>query len=379
VEGGGPEKGVPDISHAMKTDQNHRPLIFDAHLDISMNAMEWNRDQRWTVEQIRQSEQGMDDKPDRGRNTVSFPALRKGKVGLVVATQISRVVKPGSTIPGWYSQEQAWAHTQGQLQWYRAMEEAGEMKQIIDQSSLKDSLDLWNNPAPHTPICYLLSLEGADSLISMKYLERAYGEGLRAIGPAHYGPGIYANGTDATGKLNPRGVELLKTMEQLRMILDMTHLNDEAFWHALDLYKGPVWASHNNCRKFVDHNRQFSDEMIQELIQRKAVIGLALDAWMMVPGWIRGSSDPKARNVTLDIMVDHIDHVCQLAGNSLHAGIGSDLDGAFGTEQCPHDLDTIADLQKLPALLKARGYEKEDVQNIMYGNFLRFLRRNLQK
>ena len=228
------------------------------------------------------------------------------------------------------------------------------------------------------PICFLMSLEGADSLLSMKHLERAYGDGLRAIGPAHYGPGIYANGTDATGKLNPRGVELLRTMEQLHMILDMTHLNDEAFWHALDLYKGPVWASHNNCRKFVDHNRQFSDEMIQELIRRKAVIGLALDAWMMVPGWIRGTSDPKARNVTLDIMVDNIDHVCQLAGNSHHAGIGSDLDGAFGTEQCPHDLDTIADLQKLPALLKARGYEQEDVQNILHGNFVRFLRLNLQ-
>jgi len=373
VEGGGPEKSIQDITHAMHTDQNDRPLIFDAHLDISMNAMEWNRDQRWTVEQIRQSEQGMSDKPDRGRNTVSFPALKKGKVGLVVATQISRVVKPGSAIPGWYSQEQAWAHTQGQLQWYRTMEEVGEMKQISDQASLNECLALWEKPAPHTPICYLLSLEGADSLISMKHLERAYGDGLRAIGPAHYGPGVYANGTDATGKLNHRGVELLKTMEQLRMILDMTHLNDEAFWHALDLYNGPVWASHNNCRKFVDHNRQFSDEMIQELIQRKAVIGVALDAWMMVPGWIRGSSDPKVRNVTLEIMVDNIDHVCQLAGNSLHAGIGSDLDGAFGTEQCPHDLDTIADLQKLPALLKARGYKEEDVQNIMHGNFVRFL------
>jgi len=362
----------------MNADQNPSPLIFDAHLDISMNAMEWNRDQRWTVEQIRQSEQGMVDKPDRGRNTVSFPALRTGKVGLVVATQISRVVKPGSSIPGWYSQEQAWAHTQGQLHWYRTMEEAGEMKQITDGDSLNESLALWENPAPRTPVCYLLSLEGADSLISMKHLERAYGEGLRAIGPAHYGPGVYANGTDATGRLNPGGVELLKTMEQFHMILDMTHLNDEAFWHALKIYKGPVWASHNNCRKFVDHNRQFSDDMILELIRRDAVIGLALDAWMMVPGWIRGSSDPKDRNVTLDIMVDNIDHICQLAGNSLHAGIGSDLDGAFGTEQCPHDLDTIADLQKLPRLLKARGYEKEDVENIMHGNFVRFLRLNLQ-
>jgi membrane dipeptidase len=357
----------------MSLDQKHLPLIFDSHLDISMNAMEWNRDQRWSVEQIRKSEEGMSDKPDRGRNTVSFPALREGKVGLVVATQIGRVVKPGGGIPGWYSQEQAWAHTQGQLQWYRSMEQAGEMKQISSAESLKDSLALWENPDSQAPICYMLSLEGADSLVSMKHLEQAYKDGLRAIGPAHYGPGVYAKGTDSSGRLNPKGVELLRTMEELDMILDMTHLNDDAFWHALDIYKGPIWASHNNCRKYVDHNRQFSDEMILELISRNAVIGLALDAWMMVPDWIRGQSDPVKRNVTLDIMVNNIDHICQLAGNSLHAGIGSDLDGGYGTEQCPHDLDTIADLQKLPILLRMRGYSEADIQNIMHLNFVRFL------
>jgi membrane dipeptidase len=254
------------------------------------------------------------------------------------------------------------------------MEQIGEMKQITNAKSLNESLELWENPDEHSPICYMLSLEGADSLISMKHLEQAYEDGLRAIGPAHYGQGVYANGTDSGGKLNPRGVELLRTMEHLDMILDMTHLNDDAFWHALDIYKGSIWASHNNCRKFVDHNRQFSDEMILELISRKAVIGLALDAWMMVPDWIRGESDPVKRNVTLDIMVNNIDHICQLAGNSLHAGIGSDLDGGYGTEQCPHDLDTIADLQKLPDLLRAKGYSDEDIQNIMHLNFVRFLK-----
>ena len=357
----------------MSSAKDNKILCFDAHLDISMNAMEWNRDQRWSVVQIRESEKGMSDKPDRGRNTVSFPALREGRVGLIVATQIARVVKTGSPFPGWYSQEQAWAQTQGQLQWYRAMEEAGEMKQIMDKASLAESLSLWENPNEHTPICYLLSLEGADSIISMRHLEQAYEYGLRAVGPAHYGPGIYANGTDSEGRLNEKGVALLNTMEQLNMILDVTHLNDDAFWHALDCFKGNVWASHNNCRKFVNHNRQFSDEMIVELIHRKAVIGVALDAWMMVPDWVRGKSDPISRNVTLEIMVDNIDHICQLAGNSHHVGVGSDLDGGYGTEQCPHDLDTIADIQKVPVILKSRGYTEEDIRNIMHGNFVRFL------
>jgi membrane dipeptidase len=357
----------------MKSSNDDKILCFDAHLDISMNAMEWNRDQRWTVEQIRTNEKGMTDKPDRERNTVSFPALREGKVGLVVATQIGRVVKSGSPIPGWHSQEQAWAHTQGQLQWYRTMEEAGEMKQIADAKSLAESLALWENPDDKTPICYVLSLEGADSIISMEHLHRAYDYGLRAIGPAHYGPGVYANGTDASGKLNNKGIELLQTMEKLNMILDATHLNDDAFWHAMDCFNGAIWASHNNCRKFVDHNRQFSNEMIVELINRKAVIGIALDAWMMVPNWIRGESTPQSKNVTLEIMVDNIDHVCQLAGNSLHVGVGSDLDGGYGTEQGPYDLDTIADIQKVPALLKKRGYNEEDIENIMNRNYIRFL------
>ncbi len=130
------------------------------------------------------------------------------------------------------------------------------------------------------------------------------------------------------------------------MILDVTHLCDEAFWDALDLYKGPIWASHNNCRAFVDHNRQFSDEMIKALIERDAVIGIALDAWMMVPNWVRGESTPRGMNCGMEIMANNIDHVCQLAGNANHVAIGSDLDGAFGTEQCPYDLVTIADLQR---------------------------------
>jgi membrane dipeptidase len=351
-----------------------RMLCFDAHLDLAMNAMEWNRDLRWSVRQIREGEKGMEDLPDRGKNTVSFPSLREGKIGLVVATQIARVVKPGSWLPGWYSQEQAWAHTQGQLQWYSSMEDAGEMKMITNSVSLAESLDLWERPGTNTPVCYLLSLEGADSIVSMHHLEKAHSRGLRALGPAHFGPGIYANGTGSSGRLHQKGVELLHTMDELGMILDMTHLNDDAFWHALDLYRGRIWASHNNCRGLVDHNRQFSDEMIRELIHREAVIGVALDAWMLAPGWIRDKSDPLSMQVSLDTVVDHIDHICQLAGNSLHAGIGSDLDGGYGKEQCPHDLETIADLQKLPGILRSRGYSEDDTRNIMHGNFIRFLR-----
>jgi membrane dipeptidase len=351
-------------------------FVVDAHLDLSMNALEWNRDLTCPLAEVNQREEGLTDKPDRAKAVVTLPELRKGNIGLVVATQIGRYVAPGNSLPGWHSPEQAWAQTQGQVAWYKAMEDAGEMVQVNDLLSLEKHLKLWNDgtPTEKKPIGYILSLEGADSIVTVQHLERAYNYGLRAVGPAHYGPGRYAQGTDATGYMGPKGHDLLKEMERLNIILDATHLCDDSFWEALDHFNGHVWASHNNCRALVNHNRQYSDEMIKALIDRGAVIGAALDAWMMVPGWVRGVSTPKGMNCNMEVMVDHIDHICQIAGNALHVGMGTDLDGAFGREQCPYDLETIADLQKVPNLLKKRGYTDEDIQNMMHGNWLRFLR-----
>jgi membrane dipeptidase len=345
-----------------------------------MNAMEWNRDLRRSVFEIRQREEGLNDKPDRAKGTVAFPELREGNAGLVVATQIARYVEPGNPLPGWHSAEQAWAQTQGQLTWYKTMEACGEMKMIKDINTLEEHVALWMNDSNNKkPIGYILSLEGADSLISLKNLETAYEYGLRALGPAHYGPGRYANGTDATGHLNEQGKALLKEMERMNIILDATHLCDDAFWDAMEIFHGHVWASHNNCRALVNHNRQFTDEQIKVLIERDAVIGAAMDAWMIVPNWIRGKSTPEELNCSLERLMDHVDHICQLAGNASHVGIGSDLDGAFGKEQSPYDLETIADLQKIPLLLEKRGYTKADIENIMHGNWLRFLRNAWRK
>jgi membrane dipeptidase len=399
-------------------------LIFDAHLDLAMNALEWNRDLARSIDEIRAREKGKIDKPDRGRGTVSLSEMRRGGVGLCVATQIARIEHDAySPVFGWRSQAQAWAQTQGQLAWYRAMEEQGEMVQISDAAELESHLKLWDedragravpsppqhdetsrpanqdslsfspassahrDPIQHEnededteelekkrPVGYILSLEGADSILTLKHLERTWQYGLRAIGPAHYGPGVYANGTDATGGFRPQGKELLKEMDRLGFILDATHLCDDCFWEALDLYEGPIWASHNNCRALVPHNRQFSDEQIKALVQRGAVIGAALDAWMMVPGWVRGKTTPESAGLKLEKIVEHIDRVCQIAGNARHSGIGSDLDGAFGREQTPTDLDTIADLARIAELLRARGYAEEDVANVMSGNFVGFLK-----
>jgi membrane dipeptidase len=256
------------------------------------------------------------------------------------------------------------------------MEACGEMKMITNADELNKHVVEWmNNNSVKKPIGYILSLEGADSLVNINYVERAYNYGLRAIGAAHYGPGRYANGTNSTGHLNKDGKALLKEMERLNIIFDATHLCDDAFWDAIDLFHGHVWASHNMCRKFVNHNRQYSDEQIKILIERDAVIGAAFDAWMLVPNWQHGKSTPQQMNCDLEKVIDNIDHICQLAGNTLHVGIGSDLDGAFGKEQCPHDLETIEDLNKIPSMLMQRGYSNHDIKNIMHDNWLRSLRK----
>ncbi|GIX05270.1 MAG: peptidase [Planctomycetaceae bacterium] len=365
-------------------------FIFDAHLDLSMNALEWNRDLRWPLEKIRRWEMYMRDKPDRGNNTVCFPEMRRGRVGLCVATQIARYSPYFHRLPGWNSPEQAWAQTQGQLAWYRAMEEQGELKQIRNLPELEAHLQLWLTAPPcddgtpyvqeslktprQLPIGFILSLEGADSLVTLKHLERSYEQGLRAVGLSHYGPGRYAYGTDAEGPLPAEGKALLREMRRLNMILDVTHLCDQCFWEALEVFDGPIWASHQNCRVLAPWNRQFADDQIRAVISRGGVLGMAFDAMMMAPGWKHLQTRPQDIQLKMSRIVEHIDRICQLAGNARHVGIGTDLDGGFGTEQMPLDMNSIADLQQLPGMLRSRGYPEEDIERIMWRNFVDFLR-----
>ena len=343
-----------------------------------MNAIEWNRDLKKTVYQIRSREEGMTDKLDRAKGVVALPELRKGNIGLVVATQIARYVEPGSALPGWNSPEIAWGISQAQLAWYRSMEDQGEMVQITNLEQMEKHLALWFDKSlpDHTkPVGYILSLEGADSFVNISYLEKAYAYGLRACGPAHYGPGRYAAGTGMTDGLTAQGKELVKEMDNLNMILDVTHLTDKGFEEALSIFKGPVWASHHNCRALVDHQRQLTNDQIKVLVERDAVIGGVFDTWMLTDNWVRGVDDPKERGINLEKVVDHYDHICQIAGNINHIAIGSDLDGAYGKEQSPYDLEDIADLQNLKGILSRRGYSSADIEHIFYKNWLRFLRK----
>ena len=367
------------------------PLIFDIHLDLSMNAMQWNRDLRWPLERIRRWEGQMTDRVDRGNNTVCFPEMHKGNVGLCVATLLGRHSPYFHKLPGLSSPEQAWAQTQGQLAWYRIMTELGEMTPITNVAELDAHVELWKQSPPcddgtpyvveskkqpgKLPIGFVLSLEGADSIVTLDYLERSYNNGLRALGPAHYGPGRYADGTDSVGPLHPAGKDLLREMQRLGIILDVTHLCDQTFWDALDVYEGPLWASHQNCRTLAPWNRQFADDQIKAVTERGGLLGMAFDAIMMVPGWTYLKSRPQDFQLKIERICDHVDHICQLAGSASHVCIGTDLDGGYGTEQTPMDLNSIADLQTLPGLFRTRGYSEDDIEGFMHRNAVDFLRR----
>src|SRR5206468_778444 len=243
----------------------------------------------------------------------------------------------------------------------------GLLRWIKDAPTLDAHVRAWQaDEDGREPLGFILSMEGADPVLAPEQVEEWWQAGLRIIGPAHYGVSPYAHGTGTEGGLFPPGKPLLRAMERVGMILDVTHLSDQSFDEALDIYGGPVLASHHNCRALVPDQRQLTDAQIKRLLGRGAVIGTALDAWMLYPGWVRGVTTPQQAGVKLEAMIDHVDHVCQLAGNARHASIGTDLDGGFGTEQSPCDLDTIADLQRVPEMLRRRGYDAEAVEGVMY-------------
>lgn len=356
-----------------------QPLIIDGHLDLAMNALEWNRDLTQPLKAIRAREADLTDKPDRGRGVVSLDEMRRGRIGICLATSIARYSFPGHPQPGWHSPEIAWAIVQAQRAWYGMLEEQQRVRVLRTTTDLDDWAARWLSGAGSDahPLGLVWSLEGADSIVTLSHLERLVDAGLRAIGPAHYGPGVYAPGTGSEGALTSRGRDLLREMQRLGLALDLTHLTDEAFWEALKRFDGVVWASHSNCRRLVPDQRQLNDEQIRAVAERGGVIGAALDAWMLVPGWKRGTTQPEDTGVCLRHVADHIDAVCQLLGNANHAAIGSDLDGGFGKEQAPLDLESIADLQKLDDILAARGYNEADRRSIFCGNWLRCLRHAL--
>ncbi len=345
-------------------------LIFDAHLDLAMNAVDWNRDLRMALADIRVQERllGMNDH-GRQTGTVSFPELKKAQVGVGVATLIARLEQAINHPLGMTSPEACYAMAHAHLAYYRAMERSGWVRMLRTKHDLSAHRDAYELNPNGSPFGFILSMECADAVLDPDNISEWHDAGLRAIGITHYGANRYGGGTRCEVGLAVDAVPLLKNIEQLGMALDLTHLSDKAFWQVAERFGGRVLASHQNARKFCDWQRQFSDEQLKFVIERNGVIGMSFDAIMLQPGWVRGETKPV---VTMERIVDNVEHICNLAGNTNHVGIGSDLDGGYGYEQTPADVNTIADLQKLPDLLSKRKFADGDVERILHGNWLRF-------
>lgn len=371
-------------------------LIFDAHLDIAWNAMSYDRDQLLSVDEMRAREANMTG-PSRGNCTVSLPEMRRANIGLSLVTVLSRAMpakmpddypSPGPGIGkrghsevilreslDFANQTICCANGQGQLAYYQLLQQQGHLRMIRDAKALDVMFDAWpGSPTNSAPIGVILSMEGCDPIIDPAGAQWWWQQGLRTACLAHYGPSAYAMGTGGDGPLTASGRDLVRQFDQLGVILDLVHTADTALDEALDLYQRPVFVSHGNCRALVPGDRQFSDEQIKRIAERGGVIGVVVDCWMLIPDY-RG--DGPTKTVHLDAVADHIDHICQLTSDTGHVGIGSDLDGGFGNEETPAELRTIADLQKLDAILSSRGYSDADIDGIFHGNWLRFFRQTL--
>ena len=353
-------------------------FIVDAHLDLAYNALQKGRDPRRKLTELRAAEA-----PEykRGIPTVSFSAMRRGGVGLVFATLFNspqdNPFPDGSDEDETYATpEQAHRLGMQQVDFYRRLVDEDESLRLVTDVATLDEVVASHDGAAERPLLGLLLLmEGADHIRAPEETEQWRDLGVRVIGPA-WDDTRYCDGAWRGSKrgLSLDGRRLLDVMADLGLILDLTHMSELAALQALDAYPGPVVATHANARALVPTERQLSDKQIRLIGERDGVIGCVLFNAFLRAGYRKGDSKTL---VTLDTIVAHIDHVCQLIGDARHAGIGSDLDGGFGAADIPTPLDSIADLPLIGGALRERGYSEADVIGIMGGNWVSLLRRTL--
>lgn len=350
-------------------------LVLDSHLDLGFSALQINRDLTQPATAVR-IQDPVETQVSYGSCTVTLPDLRRGHVGLVCATVMSRIdPNDRGTRTGMYCQQQCHGVGRGHLAYYQALERQGHLRILHRADEVHEVARLWRGAAPaEAPLGLILSMESADPIESPEQVAEWHALGLRMVSLSHYGTSTYSHGTATEGGLLPPAAPLLEQLQAHGIVVDVTHLTDQAHWELLDIYDGPIAASHHNCRALTPGQRQLTDDMIRSIAERDGVIGAAFDSWMLDPGWQRGlTAGEQTSGATLATVADHIDHIAQLTGSSRHCGIGTDLDGGFGTEQAPRDVNTIADLQNLVPLLQDRGYGDADIDGILADNWIRLL------
>jgi membrane dipeptidase len=356
-------------------------IILDAHQDIAFNAVNFARDFRLPAHETRriEAEAGISD--GRGRAMFGLPDALLGRIAVAFGTIY---VQPAANAMGFAPTGQVYrtpreAYAQGSAQadfYHRLADEEARIRLIRTQADLDAVLGAWEAPNAETtaPHGLMLVIENGDCITEPHQFEEWYARGVRAVGPA-WGRSRYCGGTGEPGPLTDLGRELLDVMAGFNAILDLAHMAEAAYLEAVDRYAGEaIIASHANPRRFRNTDRHLSDDMIRRLAARDGVMGVVLFNRFLSESWVKGQ--PKS-HVPLTVVLDVIDHVCQVTGSAAHVGIGSDFDGGFGSEETPEGLDTVADLGKIAVGLRARGYAEGDIEAIMAGNMLRKMRQAL--
>jgi membrane dipeptidase len=360
------------------------PLIIDSHQDIAWNMLTYGRDYTHSVHETRRLEAGTTIPERNGECLVGWPEYQRGQVAVVFATLFASPAKKQELDDVLVYKDYATAHRlyRDQVTVYRRLADShpDKFRLVSSVKELDAVIEHWAGPSREEghPVGLIYLMEGAEGIRSPHELGEWYELGLRMIGLAWAGT-RYCGGTGDPGPLTDDGRKLLSAMADYNFILDLSHMDEAAAYESLDRYEGPVIATHSNCAALMPNagtNRHLPDRVIRGLIEREGVIGLIpLNTFLKV-GWLRKNGS-RREEVPLDAFIAHIDHVCQLAGDAKHTGIGSDFDGGFGLQSIPTELDTIADLQLVASRLVARGYSEEDAANILGGNWLRFLRKHL--
>ena len=359
------------------------PLIVDAHADIAYNMLKYGRDYTRSAAETRRLEAGTQTIVDNEDTLLGWDDYQRGQVAVIFSTLFAvpmRFSKTETEKQVYKNFDEAHKLYYEQLLTYHRMTDSipDKFRLIVSTSDLNLILSDWNFPNMNGhPVGMVILMEGAECVRHPSELQEWYELGVRLIGPAWVGT-RYCGGWREPGPLTDDGHELLAAMAEYNFTLDLSHMDEPAAIEALDIYRGPIVGTHANCAALMPNsnsNRHFSDRIIEGIIERDGVVGVVPFNTYLKVGWVSGKNS--RTEVPLHHVVNHIDHICQLAGDSLHAGIGSDFDGGFGLQSVPPEIDSIADLQNLVSLLQTRGYSESDISNILGGNWLTRLKRDL--
>lgn len=347
-------------------------FIVDSHLDLAFNALRHGRDLLRPLAEIREAETGGN--LPNGTATVCFPELREAGLGLVFGTIYVSPATSRHADAGYSYNTADEAYKLGLMQldyYHRLSDEVDTIRLVGDLNDLEAILDSHDGNGEGL-VGLVPLMEGADPIRTPAEAEEWYERGLRIVGLAWDNTRYSAGAWKSNGGLTSDGRRLLEVMADLGLILDLTHMSEEATLQALDSYEGVIIASHSNARKLVPSERQLSDVQIRRIVERDGVIGVVLHNSFLKAKHRHG--DPKEA-VTLEHVVAHIDHICQLVGDAAHVGLGSDFDGGFGREDIPAEIDSVVDLKLIAGALRDNGYSEEDASNIMGWNWVNLLRR----